>query len=102
MIVLIKYLLIGILLFLTITRFYKGRAIFKNLSKKEWAKYIGGFSFAWSIAAMIIISGSKLSNTIQIGWLNNILSISIIFIGLASAEFTMRKTLPEKIKEFYS
>lgn len=98
----IEYITVGLLLILTIMKFYKSRALFKQLSKKEWLQYIVGFLFAWIVAAVIIIGGSKLTNGIQIGWLDNILLIIIILIGLASAEFILNKNLPEKLKEFYT
>ena len=98
----IEYIMVGLLLILSIMKFYKSRALFKQLSKKEWLQYIVGFLFAWIVAAVIIIGGSKLTNSIQISWLDNILTIIIILIGLASAEFIINKTLPEKLKEFYT
>ena len=94
-------IMFGLLLIFSIMKFYKSRALFKKLSKKEWLQYIVGSLFAWIVAVIIIIGGSKLTNSIQIGWLDNILAIIIILIGLASAGFIMNKTLPEKLKEFY-
>ena len=98
----IEYITVGLLLILTIIKFYRSRTLFKQLSKKEWLQYIVGFLFAWIVAAVIIIGGSKLTNSIQTSWLDNILTIIIILIGLASAEFIINKTLPEKLKEFYT
>lgn len=96
------YIMCGLILIFSIKKFYKGRALFKQLSKKEWLQYIVGFLFAWLVAVIIIIGGAKLTNSIQIGWLGTILGIIIILIGLASAGFIMNKTLPEKLKEFYT
>ena len=98
----IEYIMVGLLLIFSIMKFYKSRALFKQLSKREWLQYIVGFLFAWIVAAVIIIGGSKLTNSIQTSWLDNILTIIIILIGLASAEFIINKTLPEKLKEFYT
>lgn len=97
----VGYILFVLALFFSIMKFYRSRALFKKLSKKEWLQYIVGFLFAWIVAATIIIGGSKLTNSIQIGWVENILAIIFILLGLASAGFIMSKTLPEKIKEFY-
>lgn len=96
------YIMFGLLLIFSIIKFYKSRALFKQLSKKEWLQYIVGFLFAWLVAVIIIIGGAKLTNSIQIGWLGNILGIIIILIGLACAGFILNKTLPQKIKEFYT
>lgn len=98
----IGYIMFGLLLIFSSMKFYKSRALFKQLSKKEWLQYVVGFLFAWLVAVIIIIGSSKLTNSIQIGWLDNILTIIIILIGLASAEFIMNKTLPKKVKEFYT
>ncbi|MEG0472930.1 MAG: hypothetical protein RR588_11395, partial [Solibacillus sp.] len=80
----------------------KSRALFKQLSKREWFQYIAGFLSAWIVAATIIIGSSELTDGIQMGWFNNVLAILFILIGLVSAGFIMNKTLPEKLKEFYS
>ena len=97
----IGYIMFSLILIFSITKFYKSRALFKQLSKKEWLQYIVGFLFAWIVAIIIIIGGAKLTNSIQIGWLDTILRIIIILIGLVSAGFIMKKTMPGKLKEFY-
>ena len=96
------YIMFGLLLIFSIRKFYKNRAVFKQLSKKEWLQYILGFLFAWMTAALVIIGGSNLTDAIQIAWLNKVLAIIVILIGLALAGYIMNKTLPEKLKEFYS
>ena len=96
------YIMFGLLLIFSVMKFYKNRAVFKQLSKKEWLQYILGFLFAWMIAALVIIGGSNLTDAIQIAWLNKVLAIIVILIGLALAGYIMNKTLPEKLKEFYS
>lgn len=96
------YIMFGLLLIFSIRKFYKNRAVFMQLSKKEWLQYILGFLFAWMIAALVIIGGSNLTDAIQIAWLNKVLAIIVILIGLALAGYIMNKTLPEKLKEFYS
>ncbi|MGE7952492.1 hypothetical protein [Lysinibacillus xylanilyticus] len=98
----IGFIMVGLLLIFSILKFYKNRGIFKQLSKKEWLQYIVGFLFAWAVAAIVIIGGSNLTDIIQIAWLNKVLAIIFILIGLAFAGFIMNKTLPEKLKEFYS
>nr|WP_255731509.1 hypothetical protein [Solibacillus sp. MA9] len=94
--------MLGLLLIFSIMKFYKNKAIFKQLSKKEWLQYTLGFLFAWAVGAIIIIGGSNLTDIIQIAWLNKVLAIIFILIGLAFAGFIMNKTLPRKLKEFYS
>ncbi|MEX3745554.1 hypothetical protein [Lysinibacillus xylanilyticus] len=98
----IGFIMVGLLLIFSILKFYKNRGIFKQLSKKEWLQYIVGFLFAWAVAAIVIIGGSNLTDIIQIAWLNKVLAIIFILIGLAFAGFIMNKTLPEKLKEIYS
>lgn len=94
----VGYILFVLALFFSIMKFYRSRTLFKKLSKKEWIQYIVGFLFAWIVSVTIIIGGSKLTNSIQLDWLENILAIIFILLGLASAGFIMSKTLPEKIK----
>ena len=96
------FIMFALLLIFSIVKFYKNRSLFKQLSKKEWIQFIVGFLFAWAVAVIIIIGGSKLTDTIQIAWLNKVLAIIFILIGLAFAGFIMNKFLPEKLKEFYS
>lgn len=95
-------IMFGFLLIFSIMKFYKNRGIFKQLSRKEWFQYVAGFLLAWAVAGLVIIGGSKLTDTIQIAWLNKVLAIVVILIGLALAGFMMNKTLPEKLKQFYS
>ncbi|MBM7665991.1 succinate dehydrogenase hydrophobic anchor subunit [Solibacillus kalamii] len=98
----IGYILTGFLLIFAIRRFYKYRAIFKQLSKKEWLQFGAGFLLAWAGAVFIIIGGSSITDMVEITWLNNLLGIVLILIGLALAVIIMSKILPNKIKEFYS
>ncbi|WP_274307185.1 hypothetical protein [Solibacillus daqui] len=95
-------ILLGLFLIFSIRKFYKNRAIFKKLSKKEWLQYIVGLLIAWAVAMIIIIGGSNLTEIIQITWLNKVLAIIFILIGLSFAGFIINKTLPEKLKELYS
>lgn len=92
----------GLLWIFLIMKFYKNRSIFKQLSKKEWVQFSVGFLVAWAVAVIVIIGGSNFTDTVQIAWLNKVLAIVFIFIGLALASFIMNKTLPEKLREFYS
>ena len=73
-----------------------------KLSKKEWLQFGAGFLVAWAVAVVVIIGGSNFTDTVQIAWLVNVLEIAIILVGLALAGFIMNKTLPEKLREFYS
>ena len=92
----------GLLWIFLIMKFYKNRSLFKQLSKKERVQFSVGFLVAWAAAVIVIIGGSNFTDTVQISWLVNILEIVIILMGLALAGFIMNKTLPEKIREFYS
>ena len=98
--------MLGLVISVSIIRIYKNRArvrtLFKTLSKKEWLQYITVFLFAWAVAVTIIIGGVKLTNTIDHGWIDNILGFIIILIGLILARFILDKLLPEKVKAFYN
>lgn len=98
----IGYIMFGLVLVLSIIKFYKNRTLIKQFSKKGWLQYIVVFLFAWLVAAIIIIGGAKLTNSIQTGWVNDILAIIIILMALASAGFIMNKLVPEKLKAFYT
>lgn len=98
----IGYILTGVLLIFASRKFYKYRAIFKQLSKKEWLQFGAAFLLAWAIAVFIIIGGSNITDLIEITWLKNLVEIGVILIGLAFAGIIMSKVLPEKIKEIYS
>ena len=96
-----KILLVLFLLF-CIMKFYKNRNLFKQLTKKEWLQYITGFLCAWAVAAIIIIGGSNLTDNIESVWLNKMIAIGFVLLGLTLAGIIMKKTLPEKLKDFYS
>ncbi|MER2112254.1 MAG: hypothetical protein ABS960_06135 [Solibacillus isronensis] len=98
----IGYILTGLLLIFTSRKFYKYRANFKQLSKKEWLQFGASFLLAWAGAVFIIIGGSNITDMIEIAWLKNLLEIGVILIGLAFAGIIMSKVLPKKIKEIYS
>jgi len=83
-------------------KIYKNKEIFKQLSKKEWLQGGVGFLIAWAVAVFIIIGGSNITDMIQITWLNKVSEIILILLGLALAGYIMNKTLPEKLREFYS
>ncbi|MCM3722897.1 hypothetical protein [Solibacillus isronensis] len=97
----IGYILTGLLLIFATRKFYKHRAVFKQLSKKEWLQFGAGFLLAWAGAVFIIIGGSNITDMIEITWLKNLMEIGVILIGLALAGIIMSKVLPYKIKEFY-
>ena len=100
------YIMLGLVIVISIIRFYRNRArlrtLFKTMSKKEWLQYITVFLFAWAVAATIIIGGAKLTNTLDLGWISTILGIVIILIALALASFILQKLVPEKVKAFYN
>ena len=100
------YIMLGLVIIVSIIRFYKNRVrlrtLFKTLSKKEWLQYITVFLFAWAVAATIIIGGAKLTNTLDLGWISTILGIVIILIALSIASFIFEKLVPEKVKAFYN
>lgn len=97
----IGYILTGLLLIFAIRKFYKHRAIFKQLSKKEWLQFGAGFLLAWVVAVFIILGGSNITGMVEITWLKSLLEIGVILIGLALAGVIMSKILPKKIKKFY-
>lgn len=99
--ILVKWILFGLFLIVSMMKFYNNQSLFQQLSKKEWGQYIVGFFSAWVVAAIMIMGGSKLTNTIQVDWINYILLIFIILIGLGTAGFIMNKMVPEKLKKFY-
>ena len=100
------YIMLGLVIIVSIVRFYRNRArlktFFKTLSKREWLQYITVFLFAWAVAATIIIGSAKLTNTLDLGWINTVLGIVIILIALAIAGVILEKLLPEKVKAFYN
>lgn len=98
----IGYILTGLLLIFAIRKFYKYRATFKQLSKKEWLQFAAGLLLAWAGAVFIIIGGSNITDMVEITWLKNLLEVGLILIGLALAGIIMNKILPNKIKEFYA
>ena len=100
----IGFILTGFLLIFASRKFYKHRTVFKQLSKKEWLQFAAGFLLAWAGAVFIIIviGGSNITDMIEITWLNNVLEIGLILIGLALAGIIMNKFLPKKIKQIYS
>lgn len=63
----IGYILTGLLLIFTSRKFYKYRANFKQLSKKEWLQFGASFLLAWAGAVFIIIGGSNITDMIEIG-----------------------------------
>ena len=99
----IGLILLCLFIVFSISKFMKHKGLFKQLSKKEWVQYIGGYLCALAVAILIIIGGSTLlDDAIQIDWINKGLKIILILIGLTLAGFMMKKTIPEKLKEFYS
>ena len=98
----IGFIMSGILWIFLIMKFYKNREIFKQLSKKEWLQFGLGFLVAWAVAIIVIMGGSNLTDTMQTAWLVNVLEIVMILIGLALAGLIINKTLPGKLREFYS
>ena len=100
------YIMLGLVIIVSIIRFYKNRVrlrtLFKTLSKKEWLQYITVFLFAWAVTFTIIIGGAKLTNTLDLGWISTILGIVIILIALSIASFIFEKLVPEKVKAFYN
>ena len=82
-------------------KFYNHRELFRELTKREWVQYIGGFIIAWGVAVIIIVGGKEIVNQVQISWLNDILGIALILLGLLVAGYIMVKTIPQKLKPFY-
>jgi len=82
-------------------KFYNHRQLFRELTKKEWIQYIAGFVVVWGVAVIIIIGGRKIVNQVQISWLNDILAIALILLGLLAGGYIMEKTIPQKLRSFY-
>ena len=97
----ILWAIYGLFLILLVTKFYKNKALFQQLSKREWGQYIIGFFFAWCIAASVIISGTALINAIEVGWIGNLVFIFVILIALQTAGLLMNKIVPKKLRAFY-
>ena len=99
-------IMLGLVIIISAIRFYKNRArlktLFKTLSKKERLQYIIVFLFAWAVSVTIIIGGAKLTNPLDLGWINTILGIIIILVALSIASFILEKFAPEKVKAFYN
>ena len=95
------YIILVLIITISIIRFYRNRAFFKTLSKKEWLQYIAAVLLACTIVVTFIFVGAELIEPIEIGWINTILRIVIIFIGLGIAGFLLEKWLPEKVKALY-
>lgn len=90
-----------LIIILLVWKFYNHRQLFHELTKKEWVQYIGGFIVAWGVAVIIIVGGRKIVNQVHISWLNDILVIALILIGLLAGGYIMVKTVPQKLRSFY-
>ena len=97
----ILWTIYGMFLILSVTKFYKNKTHFQQLSKKEWGQYIVGFFFAWCTAALVIISGTALINTIEVQWVRYLVFIFVILVALQTAGLLMKKIVPKKLREFY-
>ena len=97
----ILWAIYGLFLILLVTKFYKNKALFQQLSKREWGQYIIVFFFAWFIAALVIISGTALINTIEVEWVRYLVFIFVILVALQTAGLLMKKIVPKKLREFY-
>lgn len=102
----ISYIMLSLVIIISIIRFYKSRArlrtLFKTLSKKECLQYMTVYLFACAVAVTTVLGGAELTNTIDLGWIDTILGIIIILIGLTLARLILEKLLPEKVKAFYN
>ena len=90
-----------LIIILLVWKFYNHRQLFRELTKKEWVQYIGGFIVAWVVGAVIIIGGRKMVNQVQISWLNDMLAVAFILLGLLAGGYIMEKTIPQKLRSFY-
>ena len=98
---LLKVVIPILIIILLAWKFYNHRQLFRELTKKEWIQYIGGFVVAWGVAVFIIMGGRKIVVQVQISWLNDILAIALILLGLLAAGYIMEKTIPKKLRSFY-
>lgn len=98
----VKSIIFVVLLLFTFVKFYKNRALFKQLTGKEWLQTIVVFLLAWTVAIIIVIASSKFTSMIEPTWIKNLLAIFCIIIGLAFGSFIMHKFSPKKVKAFYS
>ena len=90
-----------LIIILLVWKFYNHRQLFRELTKKEWVQYIGGFIVAWVVGVVIIIGGRKMVNQVQISWLNDMLAVAFILLGLLAGGYIMEKTIPQKLRSFY-
>ena len=97
----LKIVITILFIILLVWKFHNYRHLFRELTKKEWVQYIAGFVVAWGVAVIIIIGGRKMVNQVQISWLNDILAIAFILLGLLAAGYIMEKIVPQKLKSFY-
>lgn len=98
---LLKIVIPILIIILLVWKFYNHRQLFRELTKREWIQYIAGFIVAWGVAMIIIIGGRKIVHQVQISWLNDILAIVFILLGLLAAGYIMEKTVPQKLRSFY-
>ena len=88
-------------LILSVTKLYKNKTFFQQLSKREWGQYIVVFFFAWCIAALVIFSGTALINAIKVDWVRYLAFIIVILVALQMAGLFMNKLVPQKLRAFY-
>jgi len=98
---LLEFVIPILFIILLVWKFYNHRHVFRELTKREWVQYIGGFIVAWSVAVIIIIGGRKIVNQVQISWLHDMLAIALILLGLLAGGYIMTKTSPQKLRSFY-
>lgn len=97
----ILWTIYGIFLILFVTKFYKNKTLFQQLSIREWVQYIVVFFFAWCMAALVIISGTALINAIEVVWVRYLAFIIVILVALQMAGLLMNKLVPRKLRAFY-
>ena len=98
---LLSFVISILFIILLVWKFYNYRQLFRELTKREWIQYIAGFVVAWGVSVIIIMGGRKMVDQVQISWLNDILAIAFILLGLLAGGYIMEKTIPQKLRTFY-
>lgn len=92
-------ILIVILCIIATRRVYKNRAVLKQLTRAEWLRLLIVFVCAWASAAIIIIGGMKLVDSIEADWIRVGFGIAFVIIGLNIAGMISEKFLPQRLKK---
>ncbi|WP_431029986.1 hypothetical protein [Lysinibacillus sp. LZ02] len=85
-----------------VVNYIRYRETFNELTKKEWAQYIGSFFLAWIVAIIIIIGGQEILTPLPLtGWLETAIQWMLIIVGLMLALRIMYSMMPQKLKDAF-